>query len=189
MVLSLAELHALWVLSTPQTWLEEQRSSSSSATVLPAFRGIWCYSGANTLRAIPQLFSTAPSQTSMFTERSHQIKAKAEQEGERRKNNLWWGLLNESIIPGRKLKPGLLWVVRNSSKPSGKTNTRMFCPYTEWLNVYKLIVYSWLTLIFHMILRSVCNTNSLLECHFWIVCKSLRQVTSAQTARSLVFLI
>lgn len=35
----------------------------------------------------------------MCTKRSLQIKAEAEQEGERQKNNLWWGLLNESVIP------------------------------------------------------------------------------------------
>ena len=65
--------------------------------VLPASRGI--FPGLTTLRAIPQLFSTTPNQTSMCTERSLKIKAQAEREGERRKNNLWWGLLNESIIP------------------------------------------------------------------------------------------
>lgn len=118
-----------------------------------------------------------------------QIKAKVEQEGERHKNDLWWDLLNEGIIPRRKLKPGLLWVVRNSSKPSGKTNTRMFCPDSERLNVYKLIVKSCLTLIFHKNIQFVCDINSFLECHFQIVCKSLRQVTSAQTACLLVFLI
>lgn len=78
-------------------------------------------------------------------------------------------------------------MVRNGSKPSGKTNTRRFCPRSEWLNVYKLIVKSCLTLIFHKEIQSVCHTNSFLECHFQIVCKRLRHVTSAQTACALVF--
>lgn len=46
------------------------------------------FPGLNTLCAIPQLFSTTPNQTSMCSERSLQIKAPAEQEGEHHKNNL-----------------------------------------------------------------------------------------------------
>lgn len=98
--LALAEVHALWVLSSLPRWLEKQIN-------LPALLKFYQHFGAsggifpclNTPCAIPQLFSTTPNQTSMCTERSLQIKALAEQEGERHKNNLWWGLLNESIIP------------------------------------------------------------------------------------------
>lgn len=146
-----------------------------------------------------QLFSTINSHTSTCAKVSankstSRVRRWVAQKQTLIKSVKWKHNFSRAALPhhitGRKLKPGLPWVVRKTSTPSGKTNIHVCSALSlrDWMFTNSL----WRTGLNRSSIRinSLFQIYSLLECHFPIVCKILpdsRHINPNTTL--LVFLI
>lgn len=145
--LALAEVHALWVLSSLPRWLEKQINLPAFAKVLPAFWGIWWYfplSEYTVCNSAAIFHHTQPDKHVYWEVPANKSTSRAGRWAPQKqslmrpvkwKHNPCRASPRHNWRAGRKLKPGLLWVVRKSSKPSGKTNIHVCFVLTlsDWM--------------------------------------------------------